>query len=141
MSKKPSPSSVPANPAEWSTASQRSVSAGWTTEYTSYRYTCWRCRASAIFSAEDQRYTYEIKKAPIDQQRSLCESCWRRSNQISSELREIERTWAGSKGMLRSDRPFLERWLWLLTERDEYVAYRSDTAKKNMLTKLLRDAE
>lgn len=43
--------------------------------------------------------------------------------------------------MLRSDRPFLERWLWLLTERDEYVAYRSDTAKKNMLTKLLRDAE
>lgn len=137
MSKQPEQSVVPANPAEWSASSQRSVSAEWTKEYTSYRYTCWRCRASAVFSAEDQRYTYEVKKAPIDQKRILCETCWRRSNDISDELAKLERAWAESKQSLRVDRPSLERWLTLLNERDEYVPYREDSAKKNMLKKLL----
>lgn len=133
-------SSVPANPANWSPQSQRSVSAEWTKEYTSYRYNCWRCRASAVFSAEDQRYTYEVKKAPIDQNRILCEDCWRRANQIATELSKCEEDWAGSKHDLRRDREFLERWSQLLDERDQYVPYRSDSAKKNMLAKLLRDA-
>ena len=140
MTKRPSPDSVPADPSKWSASSQRSVSAEWTTEYTSLRYSCWRCRASAVFTAEDQRYTYEVKKASINQQRSLCERCWVRSNAISKELAECETQWVESKSSLTRDRAFLERWARLLEERDEYVPYRADTAKKNMLARLLRDA-
>jgi hypothetical protein len=140
MKKKVPTSVVPANPANWSPQSQRSVSAEWTKEYTSFRYNCWRCRASALFSAEDQRYTYEVKKAPIDQNRILCEDCWRRSNQIAAELAKAEKAWAESKQTLQLDKVFLERWAHLLDERDEYVPYRSDTAKKNMLARLLRNA-
>ena len=140
MAKRPTPDSVPADPSKWSASSQRSVSAEWTTEYTSLRYFCWRCRASAVFTAEDQRYTYEVKKASINQQRVLCESCWNRLNTISKELTECETQWAKSKRTLVRDKAFLEHWAKLLKERDEYVPYRADTARKKMLSKLLRDA-
>ena len=139
VTKRLPPESVPADPSKWSQASQRSVSAEWTTEYTSYRYTCWRCRVSAVFTAADQQYTYEVKKAPIDQKRVLCESCWVRSNAISVELTECERMWAASKPLLRIDRRFLERWMRLLVEAEEYSAYKADIARKNMLSKLLRE--
>jgi hypothetical protein len=140
MAKRTSPDSVPADPSKWSASSQCAVSADWTTEYTSLRYSCWRCRASAVFTAQDQRYTYEVKKANINQQRSLCETCWKRSNAISKELAECEHQWAEAKSSLARDREFLSRWASLLDERDEYVPYKADTAKKNMLAKLLRDA-
>jgi len=140
MQKKAPVSTVPANPANWSPQSQRSVSAEWTKEYTSFHYNCWRCRTSALFSAEDQRYTYEVKKAPIDQNRILCQDCWRRSNQIAAGLSKAEQEWAESKQSLQLDKVFLDRWARLLDERDQYVPYRTDTAKKNMLARLLRNA-
>jgi hypothetical protein len=93
-----------------------------------------------VFTAEDQRYTYETKKASIDQKRILCELCWSRSNAISNEMTECESSWAASKSSLRRDKQFLERWSALLEEGEEYVPYRSDVARKNMLAKLLRDA-
>ena len=140
MTKRASPDSVPADPSQWSEASQRSVSVGWVKEYTSFRYRCWRCRESSVFTAADQQYTYEVKKADINQQRALCEACWRRSNAIAAELTRCEKSWAEAKAKLRSDRNFLQNWASLLNERDEYVAYRADVAKKNMLAKLLREA-
>ena len=93
-----------------------------------------------MFTAEDQRYTYETKRASIDQKRILCEPCWNRSNAISKEMLECERAWAASKPSLSRDKQFLERWSALLEEREEYVPYRTDVARKNMLAKLLRDA-
>jgi len=140
MTKRASPDSVPADPAKWSASSQRSVSAEWTTEYTSFRYSCWRCRALAVFSAEDQRYTYEVKKANINQQRSLCENCWSRLIAIAKDLAECQSRWSKAKALLAKDRAFLEQWLRLLREKEEYVPYRADIAKKNMLAKLLRAA-
>jgi hypothetical protein len=131
--------SVPADPSQWSESSQRSVAAGWTTEYTSRRYTCWHCRADAVFTAADQKYTYEVKKAPIDQQRILCESCWKRLNAIDDELAGCSQALVARKAELRVDRSFLERWAALLKERDGYVPYKSDVARKNMIAKLLSE--
>lgn len=133
------PGVAPADPSLWSDKSQRSVSAGWTTEYRDIPYRCWRCKASAIFSAQDQKYTFEVKKAPIDQHRNLCEECWRKEFCIASELKACEERWNAQKALLRVDREFLARWLQLLQVREEYVAYKPDIAKKNMLKKLLAD--
>ena len=141
MTKLTETDAVPADPTKWSIESQRSVSAGWTTEYTTLRYFCWRCRTSAAFTAEEQRYTYEVKKANINQQRVLCPPCWKRSNAISIALAECENRWAANKISLRRDKAFLEHWAGLINERDEYLAYRTDSAKKNMLAKLLRGAQ
>jgi hypothetical protein len=116
------------------------VSAAWTTEYTPIHYSCWRCKSPAVFSAEDQRYTYEVKKASINQQRVLCRPCWDRSNAIAAELDRCQSQWNESKPLLSKNREFLSHWLALLTERDEYVAYKPDTAKINMLKDLLSGA-
>ncbi|MEK8034906.1 zinc-ribbon domain containing protein [Ideonella sp. DXS29W] len=140
MAKPPSPGAVPADTSKWSESSRRSVSAEWIKEYTAFTYKCWRCGESSVFSAEDQRYTYEVKKANINQQRILCEACWRRLQAIDAQLGELNDSWATSKQEMKSNRSQLQRWLQLLNERDQYVPYKADVAKKNMLVMLLRDA-
>jgi hypothetical protein len=66
---------VPADPSKWSEKSQHSVSfhcvKQYTARYTDIAYNCWRCKKATVFSAADQKYTYEVKKAPIDQRRIL----------------------------------------------------------------------
>jgi len=81
-----------------------------------------------------------VKKASINQQRVLCRPCWDRSNAIAAELDRCQSQWNESKPLLSKNREFLSYWLALLTERDEYVAYKPDTAKVNMLKGLLSDA-
>ena len=141
MALKPASGRVPADPTKWSEKSQGSPSASWTTEYTDIHYQCWHCEAAAIFSAADQRYTYEDKKAPIDQKRVLCEPCWRESLRIKAQLTEIETQWMVSRGSRRNDADFLKQWLALLERQEKYVAYRHDIARKAMLRKLLGAAE
>jgi hypothetical protein len=135
-----SPSTVPANPAEWSEKSQRSVAADFRREYKDIKYKCWHCQVDAVFSAADQKYTYEVKKADINQQRRLCEPCWRHSIEIARELEACVRLWADAKAARKYDTTFLARWLSLLEEQEAYVPYKHDVARKNMLRRLLGDA-
>jgi hypothetical protein len=137
MAQKPSSGRVLADPTKWSAKSQRSVAAGWTSEYKDVHYKCWHCQAEAVFTAADQQYTYEEKKAPIDQQRILCEPCWRESLRIATQLQECQSQWAVSKQSLRAEKVFLARWLALLESQEGYVPYRHDVARKSMLRKLL----
>ncbi len=133
----PPPNTVVADPSQWSEQSQGSVSAGWTHSYTDLIYRCRRCQAETLFSAADQKYTYEVKKAPIDQQRSLCQPCWSESHQIARTLKGLEGQWAQSKTSLRTDKDFLARWLQTIELRERYGLHRHDVARKNMLRNLL----
>ena len=128
---------VPADPSQWSPASQRSISFHYIKEYRDIAYRCWRCKAEAVFFAEDQKYTYEVKKAPIDQQRILCNECWKQRNMIEAEIENCRECWASDKVVYARDREFLRRWLQLLVSRGEYVPYHPDVATKRMLEKLL----
>lgn len=131
---------VPADPTQWSAESQRSVAADFTTEYRDLPYTCWHCGCSAVFTAIDQKHTYEVKKANINQQRTLCSACWSERLKVEAELKVHEQQWAEAKSQLRNDRAFLSRWLELLTLLESYVPYRHDTARKGMLAKFLAAA-
>ena len=137
MRKKSKPTSVKADPKKWSEKSRRSVSFEYVKEYRDITYKCRRCKESAVFSATDQLYTYEVKKASIDQRRVLCEKCWRNLLVVDSDIASCEQQWAQRKRELRSDADFLSRWLQLVVSRQEYVPYRIDTATRNMLRKLL----
>lgn len=134
------PDRVPADPTKWSAKSQGSPAASWTTEYEDIKYTCWHCSATTIFAAADQKYTFEEKKAPIDQRRLLCEPCWQESLRIAHTLAGYREQWKQSKQSLRADRVFLANWLALLESQEHYVPYRHDVARKNMLRKLLAAA-
>lgn len=134
------PNKLKADPTKWSKKSQRSVAADFTTQYTDIKYRCWHCQAEAIFSAIDQKQTFEIKKANINQRRILCQICWKKALHLSAELRECEAKWNESKHSLKTDEIFLSNWLLILVEQETYL-YRHDTARKNMLRKLLRNAK
>lgn len=65
MVKKEKPSNVvPADPAQWGEKSKRSVAFqfNFVREYKDIAYKCWRCQTPSIFTAEDQKYTYEEKR-------------------------------------------------------------------------------
>lgn len=132
--------SVPADPEQWSDKSKQSVAYGFIREYNDKLYKCWRCQAECVFTAQDQKYTYEVKKASIDQRRSLCAPCWSESHRIRDMLLECEEQWAEGKSKLQVDKSFLSRWSELLVALEAYVPYKPDTAKKNMLAKLLANA-
>lgn len=108
--------------------------------YRDLPYRCIHCRAECVFTAQDQKYTYEVKKAGINQRRHLCETCWRAMNRARASLRECESAWAESKARLSADAGFLAHWLALLGELDKYVPHRADSARKGMLSRLLAQA-
>jgi hypothetical protein len=137
MEQKTKINSVPADPTKWSEKSQHSISFHYVREYKDITYDCWRCNKSAAFSAVDQQYTYEVKKAPIDQRRILCTECWRESLAIERNIKLCEQRWSDSKSVLRSDASFLTGWLELLTSQEGYVPYHPNVATKNMLRNLL----
>ncbi|ABM93334.1 zinc-ribbon domain-containing protein [Methylibium petroleiphilum] len=134
------PTTIPADPEQWTEENKQTLSYHFIREYTDKPYKCWRCHAESVFTAQDQKYTYEVKKANIDQQRLLCATCWSESHQIRAALEDCEEQWSAGKPQLQSNKPFLSRWLELLVALEAYVPYKPDTAKKNMLTKLLGNA-
>ena len=101
--KRASSDTVVADTSQWSESSQRSYAFECTKEYKDIKYSCWHCKKGTIFSAKDQKYTYEVKKAPIDQDRILCQDCWKESLEIAKEIRECEKKWASSKNTLKNE--------------------------------------
>jgi len=69
---------VPANPHAWSASSQRSRSfrGEAVRSYTNEYYWCRRCNSATVFTAEQQRDAYEVRKRSIHQRRVLCDPCW-----------------------------------------------------------------
>ena len=130
---------VKSDPTQYSKQSLQSYGAHLTKEYADIEYNCWRCRKPYVFTAEDQKHSFEVKKNYIWQRRRLCRECWMEANRIKKNLDAHQKRWAESKNTLRKDAGFLSAWLELLTKLEEYVAYRPDTARKNMLKKLLKE--
>jgi hypothetical protein len=130
---------VIADPSQWSIKSRQSLKAFfYEKEYTDIEYSCWRCRTTALFTAEEQKESFEVKKNHLDQRRILCQTCWDEANALRKDLASCQQRWAGAKKSLQKDKEFLERWLELLRRLEQYVPYRPDTARKNILQKLIR---
>ena len=129
---------VKADPNKWSRQSRQSFGAYLTKEYVDIPYFCWRCGKPDVFTAEDQKHSFEVKKNYFWQRRLLCQSCWQQAIVIKKELQSCQKRWASSKPSLQNDKKFLSQWLELLTRLEQYVPYRPDSARKAMLAKLIK---
>lgn len=134
------PSLVPADPEQWSEQSKHSVAYHFRKAYEDIAYRCVRCNVACVFTAEDQKYTFEVKKASIDQRRYLCASCWAESHRLRALLLECESRWMESKNLLQKDLDFLTRWLDLQKALEAYEPGKRNTARNNMLNKLIASA-
>jgi Probable zinc-ribbon domain len=141
MKRPVSPPSVPANPENWSEASKRSGTYDFPpTEYTDHKYNCTACSQPSLFTAEEQRKTYEERKAYIWQRRTLCQDCFRARLEVEAELDTVRLSWGREHEALQRDKKFLRRWVELLELHARYGA-RRDTGNEKMIRKLLGQNE
>src|SRR5262245_61954291 len=108
---------------KWSAASKRSVSYEiHRKRYVDQHYYCWRCSRPAVFTAEDQKYTFEVRKAHIWQGRKLCTSCWRVRLRLEKGIANCEARWKSERASLSRDGGFQQGWLDALEELPHYGA-------------------
>ncbi len=115
------PDGIASNPDDWSEESKRSVAYSFDPKpYLDKAYSCRRCSAPDVFTADDQKHTFEVRKANISQQRSLCVTCHREWCHFDREVREYRRRWAADRRGLRCDLEFLRHWLVVLEALAKY---------------------
>ena len=127
----------PVNPNHWSEDSKRSVTFQIPpSEYEDIHYQCARCDHAAVFTAVEQKLTFEGRKAYIWQRRKLCSKCWSERQQIQHNIRKCQAQWRTQKRELKRDAEFLKHWLELL---EVYPAYggRKNLAGITMLRRLV----
>jgi hypothetical protein len=123
------PAGVPCDPEQWSEDSKRSVAYEFAPRpYRDKAYLCWRsrCRAPDVFTAAEQKYTFEALKANISQQRVLCRACHRVWAGLDREAHEYRQQWLNNRAALRRDAEFLRRWLVVLEALPEYHGSRDE---------------
>jgi hypothetical protein len=133
------PAGVPCDPEQWSEDSKRSVAYDFAPRpYRDKAYRCWRsgCGARDVFTAAEQKHTFEVRKAHISQQRVLCRACHREWVALEREAREHRRRWAAERQALSRDLGFLRQWLVVLEALPGYNGER-DEGNIVMLRRLL----
>jgi hypothetical protein len=102
-------------------------------------FTCRACGRESVFTAEQQKYTYEVKKAFTWEQHVLCEMCFLQRNQLIAESAALSASWMNDKAALLNNLDAIRRWKVVLELLPNY-GIREDTARIRMLTKLLHNA-
>ena len=133
------PAGIPSDPECWSDDSKRSVAYSFAPRpYRDKAYLCSRCRQPDVFTAAEQKHTFEVRKANISQQRVLCRACHREWVGRDHEARACRQRWAAEHHTLRLDADFLRRWLGVLESLPGYNGVR-DAANIAMLRRLVAE--
>jgi hypothetical protein len=94
----------------WSQSSKQSYAyLGDNEFYDNIPYLCYKCGISSIFSAEDQKETFEVKKAYIWQTRYLCNTCYEDLKLLKLKINEYEASWEKERD--KGSAPYLLEWL------------------------------
>jgi hypothetical protein len=100
-------------------------------------FNCRACGMSSVFTAEQQKYTYEVKKEYTWVQHVLCPVCFERRNKLAAESTASLAVWVRDRAVLTTNAMFLQRWKQVLEDLPQY-GIRKDTARIRMLQKLLQ---
>lgn len=100
---------------------------------------CRRCARAFVFSAGQQRESFEVRKRHVWQRPLLCPACWSLCLGLKAELKVLRSRWNSQRAAVKRDIDALRRWLQLLDQLSE-CAMRRDTAQIAMLKGLLTRA-
>ena len=106
--------------------------------YEDTKYRCKKCYKQDVFTAEEKKKTFEVKKAYMWQQRFLCNLCYQEMSSIKKELVEIDNDYLENKVAVMGNEELLNKWLYLLTEYPKY-RQKENTAKIAFVKKALND--
>ncbi len=107
--------------------------------YEDVKYRCKKCYKQDVFTAEEQKITFEVKKAYMWQQRFLCNLCYQEMSSIKNELNKIDSDYLENKEAVVGNEELLKRWLYLLKEYPKYWQ-KENTAKIAFVKKALNNA-
>jgi len=128
------------NKDDYSESSRKSVGFEYLGDYyEDKKYRCKKCYKQDIFTAEEQKKTFEVKKAYMWQQRFLCGLCYQEMSSIKKELIETDNKYLENKEVVLGNEELLKRWLFLLTEFPKYWQ-KEDTAKIAFVKKAINNA-
>lgn len=120
---------VPLNRDEYSDSSKRSVGYEYLDEYyKDIKYRCIKCEKKTIFSAQEQKEAYEVRKEYMWSKRIICPSCWKEMRVLKKKLEENEAHYIANKADVVKDKEFLGEWLEALKEYPKY-GKNEDTAR------------
>lgn len=125
---------------KWSRSSQRSAGGHYDPKaqfYEGISCRCQKCECSFVFTAEEQKETYEVRKEFVWKLPSLCSSCQNIWQALNTELKHIQLQWNEQKAILSTNREFLENWRHLLKEIQTYSRKGSSPSNIKMINKLL----
>lgn len=130
--------SCPIDREQWSESSKRSYAFHYkSTTYEDIAYKCIKCGTGAVFTADEQKFTYEVKKQYIWRRRVLCPQCNGELYKLREAEKEFQKLWSKERESLKANREFLAKWLAILEAIPTY-RQRTRSAMKSKLEKLLK---
>jgi hypothetical protein len=106
---------------KWSDASKRSYAYHYgRVAYEDITYTCRKCSVQAVFTGEEQKHSYEVKKNYIWQRRTLCSPCNADLHKLKLKNWAFHERWTKEKVALQKDPAFMAEWLVVLSEFPSY---------------------
>lgn len=114
-------SQIPIDTEQWSESSKRSIEYRFPIPYyEDIEYQCLACLSPAVFTAQDQKYTFEVQKRYIWQRRFLCNTCYTTARALSKQHDDFSRQWIANKDKLQNDKQFMTEWLSLIEALSPY---------------------
>ncbi|MGL4666984.1 MAG: zinc-ribbon domain containing protein [Saezia sp.] len=110
---------VPVDRAKLSEASQRSYGS-YNEYYEDIPYTCAQCSRPSVFTADEQKYAFEVQKRYMWQKQLLCVTCHEASKVLRAQHKKFAQQWIADKDRLQNDKQFMTDWLVLLEEFKPY---------------------
>jgi hypothetical protein len=108
---------VEINKENWSEESKRSYSYDSPIScYQDENYKCYKCGESSVFTAEEQKYSYEVKKNYIWKKRVLCQNCFSEYEALTKKICEFENAWGCEPVAGKGKALYLQEWLSALNE-------------------------
>jgi len=125
---------------QWSQSSKQSFEYEVCSEgsYGDIRYNCAKCGAPAVFTAEEQKHSFEVKKSDIRQQRVHCPACNAELFRLRTRERACQARWSAERKTLVRDEAFLLEWLQIIVAIPQYAPRYRNSMGDRLARLLLR---
>jgi hypothetical protein len=126
----------------WSEESKRSYAYHYqATSYEDIHYECSKCGTPSVFTAQEQKISFEEKKNYIWQRRTLCPQCNAELFRLRERERACQARWVQGREVLARDGEFMRDWLEVLQAIPRYSPRYRNSMSQRLETRLGRTGQ
>lgn len=95
---------------------------------------------NTTYTAEEQKYTYEVQKCYIEINRVLCPECYKKYNVLKKQIKEYESLWAKETEESKKSALYLKEWLSVINEIPLYGKPKNEAMANNLQNLINKNA-